>query len=283
MAPFDIRISRRALLRRGSLGVAGAGALLIVGCGDDDDGDASPTPMPTAVMTTTPTSISLVSGWYRDAPVRYYDFGMRSPVNGNVVVPAPIWVLITGMDGQGNPVFVEGQHNVIDAVPGDTGYSDLWEVRLVTVPANYAPDTIRSRSDVEAAGYAIVSPGLFVNCPVVEKPSVLEGGEALVQGWYRGEEVYYPDFGPNPATAIPIWAFITGTDAGGNPQFVAGQNNVIDSVPDDTGYSAFWRVSLVTVGAGYEANAIKSAADIASSGFAVMETTLVVNCPVVEF
>jgi hypothetical protein len=191
--------------------------------------------------------------------------------------------MITGVDADGNPQFVEGQHNIVDVIPGDAGYSDLWEVNLVTVPEDYEPDSLKSREDVEASGYKTMVPGLLVNCPIVPEGTTLEGGEELVQGWYKGEPVFYPDFGENPATTLPIWVFITGMDADGNPQFVEGQNNVIDAVPGDAGYSAFWQVNLVTVGEGYEANTIKSAADALASGFEITETDMVVNCPVTVF
>ena len=73
---------------------------------------------------------------------------------------------------------------------------------------------------------------------------------------------------------------ITGVDASGNPQLVAGQRNIIDSVPADAGYSAFWCVNMVKVNPGYQANSLKSAADVRSSGLEVMQTDMVVNCPV---
>lgn len=54
-------------------------------------------------------------------------------------------------------------------------------------------------------------------------------------------------------------AFITGFDAEGNPQFVHGQNTVIDSVPGEPNYTAFWDVRLAVVPEDYVANTIKSA------------------------
>ena len=227
--------------------------------------------------------LPLVSGWYRDQPVRYYDFGMNSATNGGAVATAPIYVFVHGMDAEGNPRFVEGQHNIVDVRPGDTGYSDLWQVMLVTVPEDYTPDSITSVGQLMGMGYEITPTDMLVNCPIVEDGTTLEGGEALVQGWYRGEEVYYPDFGLNPAAAIPIWAFITGMDSEGAPQFVEGQQNVIDAVPTDAGYSAFWRVNLVVVPEGYVPNSVRSRADLDAMGYEVVQTGMVVNCPVTEF
>lgn len=230
-----------------------------------------------------PKQFKLVSGWFRGAEAKYYDFGMNTALtaSGGVAV-APIWVLATGMNADGSPKLVEGQHNIIDVLPGQPGYSDLWEVRVVTVPADYKADTHKSKADLDAARLTGHAVGLFVNCPVVPTGSTLEGGEKLVQGWYKGQQVFYPDFGPNPPAAIPIWAFTTGSNADGSPKLVDGQRNVIDSVPGQAGYSAFWRVNMVSVGADYKANAVNSAALVSSQNLKATQTNLMVNCPVVS-
>jgi hypothetical protein len=150
------------------------------------------------------------------------------------------------------------------------------------VGAEYEPDSIRSKDDVDASGFEMMKPGIFVNCPVVPAGSTFEGGEALTQGWYRGQHVYYPDFGMNPPVAIPIWVFANGQNADGSPRFVEGQHNIIDSVPGDAGYSAFWRVHLVMVDESYEPDSITSASAVADGGFEVVQTDLMVNCPVVS-
>jgi hypothetical protein len=90
---------------------------------------------------------TLVSGWFRDRQVRYYDFGDNTKLaSGSLVQTAPIYVFIHGMNADGTPDFVQGQHNIVDVVPGDAGYSDLWQVMMVTVPADYEPDSIRSKA-----------------------------------------------------------------------------------------------------------------------------------------
>ena len=268
-------------------------AVVAVACSSAEPTPTS-TPVPptnTPVPTSTPTpesqvearNFQLVSGWYKDQQVRYYDFGTESPAGDGSVSVAPIWAFITGMDSDGNPMFVEGQHNVVNVVPGDPGYSDLWQVNLVTVPEGYVADSIKSFDDLMASGFEITPTSIFVNCPVVPAGSTLETGQELVQGWYKGEEVFYPDFGPNPAATLPIWAFITGFDGDGNPQFVESQNNVIDLVPGDDGYSAFWEVNLVIVPEGYVANSVTSRADVEAMGWEIVKPGIVVNCPVVDF
>lgn len=226
---------------------------------------------------------TLVSGWFQDRQVQYYDFGMNTPLIGdNGVQTQPLWVFIHGMNADGTPDFVEGQHNIVDTVPGEAGYSDLWQVVFVTVPEDYEPDSIRSAEEVVDSGYETETTNMFVNCPVVPAGTTLEGGEPLVQGWNDGEEVFYPDFGANPPTTAPIWVFILGMNADGTPDFVEGQNNIIDTVPGDADYTAFWRVNMVTVPEGYEPNSIRSADDVLAAGYEITQTDMVVNCPVTE-
>ena len=299
MKTLEQGLSRRSLLRGAAVGGIGLVGIYAVGCGDDDDDDDSTEDDPsTPAATEEPTmeatesateeavtgpELALVSGWYRGQEVRYYDFGMNTALsNGNTVATAPLYVFIRGMNADGTPDFLPGQHNISDVVPGEEGYSDLWEIMLVTPPEGYEPDSIRSKADLDAASFEVQPAGLFVNCPFVEAGATLENGEELVQGWHDGEEVFYPDFGPNEPVALPIWAFVTGFD-GDTPLFVDGQSNIIDSVPSDDGYSAFWRVNMVVVPADYEANSIQSAEDAMASGFEIMETDLLVNCPVVVF
>jgi plastocyanin len=186
------------------------------------------------------------------------------------------------MDAELNPQFVEGQHNIIDVVPGDAGYSDLWNINMVTAPSDYVAETLKSAADVMSSGYPVQPTDILVNCPIVPPGSTTETGTTLTQGWYEGQKVYYFDYGPNPDTTAPIYALITGMDAQGNPQFVEGQHNIIDVVPGDEGYSAFWLVNLVTVPSDYVAETLKSAADVMASGYPMIETDILVNCPVIN-
>ena len=285
---FQGKYSRRDMLRGSAVTMVGAGALAIVSCGDDDDDE------PEATATTAPdgngsdggdepVEFKLVKGWYKGEEVVYYDFGMNTPLGANLTVAtAPIYVFTNGTNADGSPAFVEGQHNIVTVVPGDPGYSDLWQVNIVSVDDDYEADSIKSKADIDAAGLTVTPMELYVNCPIVPEGSTFENGETLVQGWKDGEAVFYPDFGMNPPVAIPIWVFATGMDSSGNPVFVDGQMNVIDSVPGDAGYSAFWNVNLVMVDEDYEANTAKSAQDVRDMGYEVMQTELMVNCPVVE-
>ncbi len=196
-------------------------------------------------------TFELTQGWYEGRATYYYDFGANTQAtdNGQGVATAPIYVPITGMDAEGNPQMVAGQHNIVGVVPGDAGYSDLWAVTFVTVPADYEANTFTSVQQVLDSGYELTSPGVYVNCP---------------------------------RTSAPIYAFITGLDDEGNPQFVEGQHNVIGVIPGDAGYSDFWWVNLVVVPEGYEANSITSVEEVMASGYEMRQPGLLVNCPVLR-
>jgi hypothetical protein len=237
------------------------------------------------VFTDPPKTFPVVQGWYEGRATYYYDFGASSPPlnDAKTVARAPIYVLVTGFDSNGQPQPVADQHNIIDFVPGDPGYSDLWQVNFVTVPAGYTANTVRSLDDVKKAGYPIKATDQLVNCPVVPlNSSLAEGTPGLTKGWYKGKEVHYFDFGPSPDFTLPIYAFITGLDSAGNPQFVPGQHNIIGVIPGQGGYSAFWDLHLVKVPADYQANSITSIAQAMASGYEMIHPGIVVNCPVIR-
>jgi len=100
-----------------------------------------------------------------------------------------------------------------------------------------------------------------------------------VDGWVRNASVSYLDYGPQPNIAVPILAFF---QASSPDTPVAGQRNIIDTIPGQPGYSDFWRVYKVLVPSGYVANSIRSLADAVASGYVIEATGLVVNCPVVN-
>ena len=68
---------------------------------------------------------------------------------------------------EGSSTPVANQLNIIDAIPGDPGYSDFWQVVKVTVPADYVANTATSLQDLLDAGYSMQTTDMIVNCPVV--------------------------------------------------------------------------------------------------------------------
>ena len=93
-----------------------------------------------------------------------------------------------------------------------------------------------------------------------------------------GAHVVYYNLDVQSRTPDDIYVFF---DSAGTQ--VAGQNNVIPTIPGDTGYNDFWRVSKVTVPSGYQPNTLQSEAEIVASGYTILQTNTIVNCPVVPF
>src|SRR5712692_10438001 len=64
-----------------------------------------------------------------------------------------------------------GQHNIVDTVPGQAGYSPLWQINMVTFKAGMTPHLLKSKADVDAAVKAgevtVTSTTTVVNCPVL--------------------------------------------------------------------------------------------------------------------
>lgn len=184
--------------------------------------------------------------------VRYYNFDVQ-PVD-----PAPIYQLVR----QGETQPVEGQLNIVDVIPGSPGYNDFWQVVRVMVPQDYVANTVTSRDEIIAAGYPMEPTSTIVNCPIVpEGSSGSEGGAAdgLTRGWYRGQIVFYFNFGEAPLqttatgdvpTALIYVTFNINPDepGGGAPSGFRTQpgtsqtHNVVTVLPGDPGYSPLWDV-----------------------------------------
>ena len=92
-----------------------------------------------------------------------------------------------------------------------------------------------------------------------------------------GQVVQYYNFDVQPIVPAPIWVLFRE----GEDQPVEGQLNIIDVIPGDEGYNDFWAVTKVTVPADYVANSVRSMAGIVEAGYAMDNTGIIVNCPVV--
>ena len=119
------------------------------------------------------SSTGLVEGWYDGEVVSYFLFEEASLAAADGAVPlSPIYVTFNtnpGEDGGGPPsgfMTEDGSdqnHNVTATLPGDDGYSPLWEVNI------YDNADFDSVSDLDSATSAeILNAGAaMVNCPVV--------------------------------------------------------------------------------------------------------------------
>jgi hypothetical protein len=99
-------------------------------------------------------------GFYRGRTVSYLDLGPVNLAAGNEV--APIWAVTNGADGQ---------HNIVDTVPGQKSYTPLWSVQMVTWRPGANERLLRSAAAVRAARKAgevtIRRTPIVVNCPVL--------------------------------------------------------------------------------------------------------------------
>jgi hypothetical protein len=99
-------------------------------------------------------------GFAKDELIAYLDLGAVKLRRGNKV--APIWGFTNG---------ASGQHNVIDVVPGQSGYTPLWQVNMVTWADGATPRVLRSAAEIRAAASAgeltIRRTAPVVNCPVI--------------------------------------------------------------------------------------------------------------------
>jgi hypothetical protein len=217
----------------------------------------------------------------------YYNFDVQP------TAPAPIYVLFRTGDDKPVP----GQLNIVDVIPGDPGYSDFWQVYKVTVPASYLANTVSSKGDITAAGFATQATPTLVNCPIVPEGSraalrVGGGSPALMTGWHKGKTVRYFSYEERALTGAtvplsPIYvAFNVNPDqTGGGPgsgfKAEAGStqtHNVVATLPSDARYSPLWLVNV------FDNAAFASVADLATATAAPQLGAGVakVNCPVVE-
>ena len=94
-------------------------------------------------------------------PVRYYNFDVQG------TAPAPVYVLYR--EGEDKPV--ADQLDIIDTLPGETGYNDFRQVWKVSVPKDYVANTITNAAALLDAGYKMEQTGKLRNMPVVPDKS----------------------------------------------------------------------------------------------------------------
>lgn len=219
--------------------------------------------------------------------VAYLDFGDATPLtdDGTVAI-APIWVFIDGFDAEGRPRMSTERSTVVDVVPGDAGYSDLWDVQFVIVPSDYEGPDIRSLEELEASGLQVITPGMLVNCPLAPADATTSEGHELRQGWYRGEEIYYFDFGVTTPEPGDVYEFVQQSGSSSYGYGVATTTKLdvppLVVLPEGEGPTAqFFRRHEVTVSNAAVAESIRSASHLAAGGVTTTFTGELVNRPLV--
>ena len=214
-----------------------------------------------------PKKQKVLTAFYRDRTVRYFDYGRIRLRPGNKL--APIWLLSNGSSGQ---------RAIVDSVPGQKQYSALRQVNVVTWAADSTTRVLRSASAVRTARsrgeVTIRSTTRVVNAPVLGFRQVRHAGFA------KGKTIHYYELGlvkVRPGNEIlPIWTFTNG---------VRGQRNIADVVPGTTAYPPLWAVIEVTWKAGTQRRLVRSFEELEQARRAgavtLKRTSMVVNCPFV--
>ena len=220
-------------------------------------------------------------------PVRYYNFDVQG------TTPAPVYVLYR--EGEDEPV--AGQLDIIDTLPGDTGYNDFRQVWKVTVPKDYVANAITDVAALLDAGFKTEKSETLRNVPVVPDKSRartrLNGESAeLKRAWYRGQVAKFFTFAEAqlsaagtdiPLSPIYVTFNINPDQPNGGPGsgFRAEPNseqthNVPATLPGDPGYSPLWQVVV------YDNSDWPSVHDLptAQNAKVLAPGAATVNCPI---
>jgi hypothetical protein len=219
-------------------------------------------------------------------PVRYYNFDVQT------TMPAPLYVLYR--EGENQPV--EGQLDIIDTLPGETGYNDFHQVWKVTVPKDYVANTVVDAGALKNAGYKMEQTQELRNMPVVPDKSTAKmrrNGESaeLHRGWYQGQVARFFSFDEAPLSgkSVPVSPiYVTFNINPGQPNGGPGSgfktesgseqtHNVPATLPDDPGYSPLWLVAV------YDNADFPSVHDLATvlKAKVLAPGVATVNCPIV--
>lgn len=209
--------------------------------------------------------IDYLEGFAGGRPVWYWT------VDGPAVeLLAPLYVVVDAAGRDSAPI--------IDALPGEPGYSPWWRRIEVRATAAYAGELLTSRRAIEAAldaglVEAPVATRQIVTAVVVrrELPPVAVGNGLSVspsRAFVKGQQVSWIQFGhiverpleQNELEVLPVYILqrideseplyeaVAGRDLDGDGALTAS-NNIFARAPTDPDYTPLWRSTLVRVAA----------------------------------
>src|SRR6266850_2025572 len=169
-------------------------------------------------------------------------------------------------DERGN--YLLTQFPVVDVAPGDPGYTDIWDIWKVIVPAGFREDNgVRDRATIErlladpASGYSAVRTRVLLNGPIVPEGSRARmkadrrGGDASIRyAWYRGRRAPYLYFegslrAEGEIAPVAIMTLTRSSDRSGlRVQMMRSETGAspparVSVVPGASGYSPLWQVN----------------------------------------
>lgn len=185
----------------------------------------------------------------------FYNFDAKS------TAPAPVYVLV---DRIGQPI--PGQLPIFDLLPGDPGYSDLWQIHKVRIlQRDYPLNALSSLQALSEGGYEITPSDEVMHCVLVPAASTASQRfdpstpSAPQQGWYRDQIVDYllfenpnstaqVDFGAGRVNAPEMFAFFENdldpSDGFALDPLGAGTHNVATRLPGQEGYAPLWVLTV---------------------------------------
>ena len=214
-------------------------------------------------------------------PVEYYNFDVRPRL------AQPFRLLYR--QGDGTRI---RQGAIVNVIPGDPNYNDMWQVVRVFVPDDTPADAITSVEQVFDGAYREQHTNRLINCPVVPAGSTatrrLGAPVELDQGWYQDSVIFYFSYEEqletDPNGAVPVADLFVTFNANGDRASgymrepgTSQTHNVLGALPSDPGYSPLWTVVV------YDNTAFAAVTSLAAARTApVIDPNLfILNAPVV--
>ncbi len=197
------------------------------------------------------------------------------------------------VDGDGVPI--AGQLPIVEALPGEPGYSDFWQFVDHEAEESYVPNAIVDADTLRAQDWPQTLQFEGLNRPLVPHGSTAarrvsdDGDGAREWAWIDGEVVEYLSFAEAPIPVLGEFVpyslifvcFDVPPTPEGEPQsgFCAQPDgrthNVLETIPGDALYSPLWDVRV------YDPTQFDTVLDLPAAREAAPVANLAtVNCPV---
>jgi hypothetical protein len=153
-----------------------------------DTGDRHTSAQPLSRTTLASQSITHSRGWAHGVLVAYYDLG-NGPMFGtrNNTAVSTMYAFVSSLNFTLTSTV---QRAIVDLVPGQAGYSDLWDIVYVAVPTTFDGPEVRAVADIPSSWTRVTSPPSTlptrINCPVVHSSTTINIALTSRDLWYRG-------------------------------------------------------------------------------------------------